>query len=104
MPYAVGVQFHAASSNQQEAEMEHSTAAAALRAFVGQANAQFHDLAQELGQWVRTSPRTLAEIEHHTLAAVKEVGQQVLAGVCQVAVVGTPTPPTTRCACGQQAD
>lgn len=84
--------------------MEHSTAAAALQTFLGQAAAQFHDLAQELGQWVLTGPRTLAEIEHRTLAAVREVGQQVLAGVCQIAVVDAPTPPTTRCACGQQAD
>ena len=84
--------------------MEHSTAAVALQAFVGQADAQFHDLAQGLGQWVLASPRTLAEVEQHTLAAIKEVGQQVLAGACQLAVVATPTPPTTRCDCGQQAD
>lgn len=84
--------------------MEHSTAAAALRAFVGQADARFHDLAQDLGQWVLTGPRTLAEVEQHTLAAIKEVGRQVLAGACQLAVVGTPTPATTRCDCGQQAD
>ena len=75
--------------------MEHSTAAVALQAFVGQADAQFHDLAQGLGQWVLASPRTLAEVEQHTLAAIKEVGQQVLAGACQLAVVATPTPPTT---------
>ncbi len=84
--------------------MEHSTAAVALRAFVGQADAQFHDLAQGLGQWVLASPRTLAEVEQHTLAAIRDVGQRVLAGACQLAVVATPTPPTTRCDCGQQAD
>lgn len=84
--------------------MAHSTAAAALQTFLAHADAQCHDLAQTLGHWVLTSPRTLAEIEQQTLAAVKAVGQQLLAGVCQVAVVGAPLPPTTRCACGQQAD
>jgi hypothetical protein len=83
--------------------MEHGTAAVALQTFLAQADAQFHHLAQELGHWVLTSPRTLAEIEQHTLATVKEVGQQMLAGVCQGAAAGAPTPPTTRCACGHQA-
>jgi len=39
----------------------------------------------------------LAEIEQHTLALVKDVGQQVLAGVS----AGVVTPPNIRCACGQ---
>ena len=84
--------------------MEHSTAAVALRPFLAQASAQFDHMAQELGHWVLAGPRTLAEIEQHTLAAVKEMGQQVLEGVCQVAAGGAPIPPTTRCDCGHQAD
>lgn len=83
--------------------MEDSTAAAALQTFRAQASAQFDRMTQELGQWVRGLPRTLAEIEQHTLALVKDVGQQVLAGVCQVAAAELATPPTVRCACGQQA-
>jgi hypothetical protein len=84
--------------------MEDSTAAGALQSFVAQAGAQFDHMTQELGQWVLASPRTLAEIEHRTLAAVKAVGQQVLEGVCEVAAAGVATPPTTRCGCGHQAD
>jgi len=84
--------------------MEHSTAAAALQTFLAHADAQFRHMAQELGRWVLTSPRTLAEIEQQTLAAVKEVGQQVLEGVCQVAAAGAPPSLTTRCGCGQHAD
>jgi len=84
--------------------MEHSTAAVALQPFLAQASAQFDHMAQELGHWVLASPRTLAEIEHHTLAAVKGMGQQVLEGVCQVAAGGAPPPPAIRCGCGHRAD
>ncbi len=84
--------------------MENSTVGTALPTFLVQVDAYFHRMAEELGHWVSTSPRTLAEIEEHTLAAVQTIGQQVLAGVCQVAAAAAPTPPTTPCACGQQAD
>ncbi len=84
--------------------MEDSTAAGALQPFLAQAGAQFDHMAQELGHWVLASPRTLAEIEHRTLAAIKGMGQQVLAGVCEVAATAVPPPPTTRCGCGHQAD
>ena len=84
--------------------MEDSTAAGVLQPFLAQAGAQFTHVAQELGAWVLASPRTLAEIEDRTLAAVKAVGQQVLEGVCAVAAAGAPTPRTTRCGCGHQAD
>ncbi len=82
--------------------MEHSTGAA-LQPFLVQAGAEFRRMAEDLGHWVSTSPRTFAEIEQHTLAAVQTLGQQLLAGVCQVAAAGTPPAPTTRCACGEQA-
>lgn len=83
--------------------MEHSMEAAALQTFLTTAVAQFRRVAEELGRWVLTSAHTLAEIEQRTLASVQAVGQQVLAGVCQVAAAGEPTTPTTRCSCGQQA-
>ena len=83
--------------------MEESTAATAARTVLTQTVAHFRQVTAELGAWVLASSRTLAEIEHHTLAVVKAVGPQVLAGVCQVAAAGVPTTPTTGCACGQQA-
>lgn len=46
----MSVQDYGGSNDQKEVDIEDSTAAVALQAFLAQASAQFHRMAQGLGQ------------------------------------------------------
>jgi hypothetical protein len=68
--------------------------------FVEELTARMADLARQVSAWVAAVPRTLAEMEEHTLAVTKELGQTLLTGVCQLAASPAPAAHAA-CTCGQ---
>jgi len=68
--------------------------------FVEEMTTRMADLTHQLSDWVAEAPRTLAEMEAHTLALTKDLGQALLTGTCQLAASPAPTPQAT-CTCGQ---
>src|SRR4051794_590133 len=83
--------------------MQDNTAAVAVAAFVAETVAQFQATVEALGAWAISAPRSLAELEARTLGNVREVGQQLLAGVCGVVAASTVPGEAIPCSCGQQA-
>jgi hypothetical protein len=59
-------------------------------------------LTRTLGHWMLEQPHTLAEVEHHLVRLLKEVGATLLAGLC---TLDTPAQivATIACPCGQLA-
>ena len=59
-------------------------------------------VARQLSAFVSETPRTLGELEQQTITLVKDLGNALLAGACQLAAPA-PAPPQVPCACGQAA-
>ena len=59
-------------------------------------------LTRTLTTWMQEQPHTLAEVEHHVVRLLKEVGASLVAGVCTLAAPAQPRP-TVACACGHTA-
>jgi hypothetical protein len=57
-------------------------------------------VARQLSTWVADAPRTLAEMEEHTVAITKDLGQGLLAATCQLAASPAPAPHAP-CTCGR---
>ena len=81
--------------------MEESTAAAA-QMFAVQAMARAAALGGELSAGATSTGRTLGEREQQTLARIKGLGQQLLAGVCAIVAAGEPAREQP-CGCGATA-
>ena len=63
---------------------------------------QMATLTRTLGTWMQENPPTLAEVEHHVVRLLKELGASLVASVCALAVPAAP-PSTVPCGCGQAA-
>ena len=59
-------------------------------------------LTRTLSTWMQEQPHTLAEVEHHVVRLLKEVGATLVAGLCTLAAPADP-PPAVACACGHAA-
>ena len=59
-------------------------------------------LTRTLSIWMQAQEPTLAEVEHHVVRLLKEVGASLVAGLCALAAPTQPTP-TVPCACGHIA-
>ena len=59
-------------------------------------------VARRLSAFVGETPRTLGELEQQTIALVKDLGNALLAGACQL-TAPVPASPQIPCACGQVA-
>lgn len=80
--------------------MQPTIAPDARATFVEVMTGRMADLARQLSTWVADAPRTLAEMEEHTLALTKDLGQAMLAATCQLAASPAPAPHAP-CTCGQ---
>jgi hypothetical protein len=59
-------------------------------------------LTRTLSTWMHAQEPTLAEVEHHVVRLLKEVGTSLVAGLCALAAPAHPTP-SVPCACGHAA-
>ena len=59
-------------------------------------------LARTLSSWMQEQPHTLAELEHHVLRLLKELGASLVASLATVAAPAEP-PASIACACGHVA-
>jgi len=59
-------------------------------------------LTRTLSTWMQTQEPTLAEVEHHVVRLLKEVGASLVAGLCTLAAPAHPTS-SVPCACGHAA-
>jgi len=59
-------------------------------------------LTRTLSSWMLEQPHTLAELEHHLVRLLKELGGSLLAGLAALADAREPAP-TISCPCGQVA-
>lgn len=59
-------------------------------------------LTRALGDWVQAQEPSLAELEHHVLRLLKEVGSALLTGLCSLAAPAQP-PASIPCLCGHTA-
>jgi hypothetical protein len=59
-------------------------------------------LTRTLSTWMQEQPHSLAEVEHHVVRLLKELGSSLLAGLCTLARPQQPSA-TISCACGHLA-
>lgn len=59
-------------------------------------------LTRTLSTWMQEQPHTLAEVEHHVLRLLKELGTSLVAGLAHLVAPADPAP-AIACACGQVA-
>lgn len=63
---------------------------------------QMTKLTRTLANWMQDQPHTLADLEHHVVRLLKDLGASLIAQLCTLAV-GTDLPDTIACACGHLA-
>jgi hypothetical protein len=83
--------------------MQSSIPARDQEQFIAEMSRRMAEVAQRLSAWAGAEARTLGDLEQQTVALVKELGNALLAGLCQLAAAAPP-PPQVPCACGQTAD
>lgn len=81
---------------------DRTTAAQTPEAFVTSLTEQMATLARTLSDWVQAEARPLQEIEEHVVRILHDLGQTILAGLCQLAAPQRPAPDIA-CACGATA-
>jgi hypothetical protein len=81
--------------------MHPTTASEPLEQLMTTLTQQLTRLTRTLGDWVQHEQPTLAELEHHVVRLLKELGATLLAGLG--ALEDSVPPATLACACGQQA-
>src|SRR5688572_1030819 len=81
--------------------MQPTTAPSPAAAFITEMTERMAALAQHLAEWAASEARTLDDLEQETLALVKDLGNALLAGACQVAATATPAAPQP-CPCGRR--
>jgi Uncharacterised protein family (UPF0236) len=59
-------------------------------------------LTRTLSTWMQEQPHSLAEVEHHVVRLLKELGATLVAGLCSLAAPAVPSP-SVACSCGQAA-
>ena len=82
--------------------MQPTTLAPRQAAFVTEMTQRMAEVARRLSAWASEEARTLGDLEQHAMRLVKELGNALLAGVCQLAAPTTPARQIA-CACGQVA-
>ncbi len=70
--------------------------------FVQTLTEQMAKLAETVSLWVSSEPRTLGEMELHSMRVLKDLGASMLTGLCHLYSPSYPAP-TSACACGQDA-
>ena len=82
--------------------MQPTTLTPRQEAFVAEMTQRMAAVARRLSAWASAETRTLGDLEQHAVRLVKEVGNALLAGVCQLAAPAVPARHVA-CACGQVA-
>lgn len=82
--------------------MNPTTDAARTEQLVTTMTERLTTLTRTLSNWMLEQPHTLAEVEHHTVHLLKELGTSLVAGLCALAAAPQPSP-TLTCSCGHQA-
>lgn len=59
-------------------------------------------LTRTLSSWMQAQEPTLADVEHHVVRLLKEVGASLVAGLCALVAPAQPSP-SVPCACGHVA-
>src|SRR3954470_16601269 len=65
-------------------------------------NERMTTLTRTLSCWMQEQEHSLAELEHHVVGLLKELGASLVAGLCALATAPQPSASVT-CSCGQQA-
>lgn len=82
--------------------MNPTTDAARTEHLVTSMTERMTTLTRTLSTWMQEQPHTLAEVEQHVVRLLKELGANLVAGLCTLAAHPQPSP-TLSCSCGQQA-
>lgn len=81
---------------------DRTTAAQTPETFVSTLTEQMATLARTLSDWVQAEVRPLQAIEQQVVRVLHDLGQTVLAGLCQLAAPKRPQPDVA-CPCGATA-
>jgi hypothetical protein len=79
-----------------------TTASPTMESFVQEMTERMTRLARALGEWTRSEPRTLTDMEQHVMRTIKDLGAALLTGLGHLALPAAP-PAAVPCACGQIA-
>lgn len=86
----------------QEAHLNPTTDAARTEQLVTTMTERMTTLTRTLATWMLEQPHSLAELEHHVVRLLKELGASLTAGLCSLAAASQPSP-SIACSCGYQA-
>jgi hypothetical protein len=82
--------------------MNPTTDAARTEHLISTMTEQFASLTRTLSNWMQEQEHSLAEVEHHVVRLLKELGASLVAGLCSLAAPAQPSR-TLPCSCGQAA-
>src|SRR5947208_2492197 len=86
----------------QEVHLNPTTDAARTEHLVTTMTERMTTLTRTLSTWMQEQPHSLAQVEHHVVRLLKELGASLVAGLCSLAAAPQPSP-TLTCSCGHQA-
>ena len=82
--------------------MQGTTAPTSPQEFIAGMSQRMAEVAQQLTTWARAEARTLGDLEQQAVRLAKELGNALLAGVCQLAALASPAR-RVACPCGREA-
>lgn len=82
--------------------MNPTTDAARTEHLVTTMSERMTTLTRTLSSWMHEQEHSLADLEHHVVRLLKELGASLVAGLCSLAAAPQPSP-SLPCACGHQA-
>ncbi len=82
--------------------MNPTTDAARTEHLVTTMSERMTTLTRTLSSWMQEQEHSLADVEHHVVRLLKELGASLVAGLCSLAAAAQPSP-SVSCSCGHQA-
>ena len=82
--------------------MNPTTDAARTEQLVTTMTERISTLTRTLSSWMQEQPHSLAEVEHHVVRLLKELGASLVAALCSLAA-DSQLSPSVSCSCGHQA-
>ena len=82
--------------------MQGTTAPTSPQELIAEMSQRMAEVVQRLTTWAHAEARTLGDLEQQAVRLAQELGNALLAGVCQLAAPASPAP-RVACRCGQEA-
>src|SRR6266545_2906043 len=86
----------------EEVHLNPTTDAARTEHLVTTMTERMTTLTRTLSRWMQEQEHSLADVEHHVVRLLKELGASLVAGLCSLAAAAQPSP-SVSCSCGHQA-